>query len=140
MMKFELKNCAECGVVFSSVQGVSICLKCRRVHDDEYTLVKDFVYANPDVTVLEVMEETGVSEEEIIRFLKEGRLELTGKDGAELLKCERCDKPIRVGRFCTECTEKMSRQLKRVGQEVASNLKRTKDRPTQSFHTKKNNK
>ena len=49
-MKFELKNCAECGVVFSSIQGVSICLKCRRVHDDGYSLVKDFVYANPDVT------------------------------------------------------------------------------------------
>ena len=93
----DLRNCSKCGRVFS-YNGVPICSRCSNNDEEDFKKVKEFLYENPGATVRDVSEETGVSDKQIFKYLREGRIEI--RDDSNLfLDCERCGKPIRSGPF-----------------------------------------
>jgi len=101
----QLINCKKCGRMFSSVGGQEFCSKCRTDDETEFKIVREYIYDNPDSTVKDVHEGTGVSEELILKFLRQGRLVL--KDQGVGLECERCGKSITTGRFCDQCAHEL---------------------------------
>lgn len=108
----ELRNCPVCGRVFNYA-GKNMCPACARKEDEEFDTVSDYLYKHPGAGVTEVSEETEVREELILRFLREGRLLVS--DGASAgLFCEACGAPIRTGRLCQRCTEKLTRSVDRL--------------------------
>jgi len=107
-----IRNCKECGRLFQ-YDGISkLCFKCRKQDDEDFRRVKEFLYENPKETVTVVSEETGVSEDKILRYLREGRLEIVGDNPGILLDCEACGKAIRTGRFCDQCAHEIEKGLK----------------------------
>lgn len=107
-----IRNCKECGKLFQ-YDGISkLCYRCRKKDDENFRVVKDFLYENPKETISVVSEETGVSEEKILRYLREGKLEIVGDDPGILLDCEGCGKAIRTGRYCERCAQDMERGFK----------------------------
>jgi len=107
-----VRNCKECGKIFQ-YDGISkLCYECRKKDDENYKVVKEYLYENPKATIIQVSEATGVSEEKILRYLREGRLEITGDHPGFVLDCERCGKAIRTGRFCSECAGLIEREMK----------------------------
>ena len=111
----ELRNCSRCGKLFAS-NGSEICPACIEEMDEQYKLVRDYIYEHPKATVPEVADATGVDEKTIFMLLKEGRLEL--REPGLGLECERCGKAITSGRFCADC-------LKEIGQGLSDGLKAT---------------
>ncbi len=101
----ELKNCKKCGRMFSSVNGQLFCSKCKSSDEEDFRVVREYVYDNPDSTVSDVHEATDVAEEKILKFLRQGRLMLKG-DGVGL-ECERCGKSVSSGRFCDKCAHEL---------------------------------
>lgn len=101
----ELKNCKKCGRMFSSIGGQLFCSKCRPDDENEFRIVREYIYDNPDSTVHDVHEGTGISEELILKFLRQGRLVLKGEGVG--LECERCGKSITSGRFCDACAHEL---------------------------------
>ena len=101
----ELKNCKKCGRMFSSIGGQLFCTKCRTDDEDDFRVVREYIYDNPDSTVSDVHEATEVSEEIILKFLRQGRLTL--KNDGVGLECERCGKNINTGRFCDQCAHEL---------------------------------
>ncbi|WP_054693806.1 hypothetical protein [Syntrophomonas palmitatica] len=65
---------------------------------------------HPRASVVEVSEETGVEEEKILQYLRDGRLISSGF--TEVITCERCGKSIRAGRYCEACKAILDIQLK----------------------------
>jgi hypothetical protein len=61
----------------------------------------------------EVSQETGVSVEKIMRFLREERLEIKSENSNLLLECERCGRSIKSGRFCENCKGAINKDFKR---------------------------
>lgn len=108
----ELRNCPVCGRVFNYV-GKSMCPECVRREDQDYDAVADYLYKHPNASVTEVSEATDVREELILRFLREGRL-LVNDGAAAGLYCESCGAPIRTGRLCQRCMEKLTRSVDRL--------------------------
>lgn len=107
-----IRNCKECGRLFQ-YDGISkLCYRCRKKDDEDFRIVKDFLYENPKETITVVSEETDVSEEKILRYLREGKLEIVGENPGILLDCESCGKAIRTGRYCEKCAQNMERGLK----------------------------
>lgn len=107
-----IRNCKECGKLFQ-YDGISkLCYRCRRKDEEDFRKVKDYIYDNQGATLTQVSEETGVSEDKILRYLREGRLEIVGDNPGLLLDCERCGKAIRTGRYCDECAREIERGLK----------------------------
>lgn len=108
----EPKNCKRCGKIFSYT-GNHLCPDCIEKEDQEFKLVKDYIYENPKCSAYEVSEATGVSVRTIISFLKQDRLqEAEGLSG--LLVCEKCGVPVKSGRHCEKCASQLKRDTKKV--------------------------
>lgn len=120
----DIRNCKRCNRIFQ-FSGNKYCPGCVMELDELYRKVRDYLYRNPDSNILEVSEATGVEEDIILEFLREGRLEL--KEPSLALTCERCDKPITTGRMCKECLREFEQGMKKgLGEatRTASELKR----------------
>lgn len=108
----ELRNCSKCGRVFA-YKGVDVCIRCLDGEEDQFKLVKEYLYDHPGATVNELSEATGVSERQILRYLRENRIEIREENNT-LLDCQRCGKSIRSGRFCDSCIIAMQREFSSV--------------------------
>jgi len=104
-----IRQCAFCTKPFQSI-GRKICPECSAKADQDFFTVRDYLYENKRASIDEVAEETGVSVQTIKHLLKEGRFELIDASGV-LLNCEACRKPIKAGRMCKPCKEKVSNEM-----------------------------
>ncbi len=103
------KTCTRCGCIFV-FRGNKMCDKCVRELDDMFVAVRDFLYENPNATVLEVVEAVeGAQENDIMVFLREGRLEM--KEAGDMLRCEKCGVNITRGRLCEKCRNQLNSVL-----------------------------
>ena len=109
-MSLDLTNCKKCGRAFMSDGNVH-CKRCRDDSEDDYKIVKEYVYDNPGATILEVHEATDVAEKRILQFLREGRLEITD-DTNFVLDCQRCGTAIKSGKYCDKCSHEMAMELR----------------------------
>ncbi|HHU63487.1 MAG TPA: MerR family transcriptional regulator [Clostridiales bacterium] len=117
----DIRNCKSCGKIFL-YQGISICPACSRERDRQYEIVRDYLYENPGANIVEVSEATGVEEDVILMFLKEGRLQLA-KPGIGL-NCERCGVPITTGRLCDNCVKEIKTEAKEITKTELNNAKK----------------
>ncbi|MGI5921536.1 MAG: TIGR03826 family flagellar region protein [Syntrophomonadaceae bacterium] len=110
-MNGDLRNCPQCGRLFA-YQGKNLCQKCLEKEDDEYIIVRRYVRDHPGASVFEVADATGVDEQDILRFLKDGLLHSRGFSAS--LECEGCGKRISEGRFCDSCRARLGAELKQA--------------------------
>ncbi len=106
----ELRNCRRCGRPFLYA-GIPFCPDCQDEDERLFQTLKDYLYDHPQASLGEIVRETGIAYETIVRFLREGRLELTG--GEPPLHCERCGAAIPTGRLCGGCTALLEREISR---------------------------
>jgi flagellar operon protein (TIGR03826 family) len=105
-----LRNCPQCGKLY--VHSLrSLCPECLKKDEENFDRVRDFIYTNPQASLEEVSEETGVSTKNILEYLKEGRLMLRSNNVNILLSCEVCDEPILSGKLCEKCSGKLKREF-----------------------------
>ncbi len=108
----KLESCLRCGsMFFYSGFGKCICAKCKEEDDAQFTLVKDYIYANHTATLKDVAAETGVSIGRIKSFLRDGRLVIPDQS-AVFIDCEVCGTKIKFGRVCRNCAESMNNEIK----------------------------
>ena len=106
----DIKKCPICKKIFSPIGGSLICKDCIRAEEENFIRVRDYLRENRGADINLVSEETGVSTKKILKYLREGRLEVS--DGMEdFLKCEKCGVSIRSGQYCRSCLEKVSKHL-----------------------------
>lgn len=105
----ELKNCPNCGKLFVYVTK-NLCPACAEKDEENFRNVKDYLYENPEATIDEVSEKTGVDTKKILEYLKEGRLILK-QNNPDVLSCESCGNPILTGRFCKNCITNMKKKF-----------------------------
>ncbi|KGG79975.1 TIGR03826 family flagellar region protein [Caloranaerobacter azorensis] len=122
----DIRNCSRCGRIYAYDGINKLCPKCRKEEEEEFKRVKEYIYDHPDANIQMVSEETGVPVKKILRYLREGKLELKTENNL-LLACERCGKPIKTGRFCDKCIVELKRELKSA---VAKkdNIRRNKEK------------
>lgn len=128
-MSLDLTNCKKCGRAFMN-DGNAYCKRCRGDSEDEYKIVKEYVYDNPGATILEVHEATGVAEKRILQYLREGRLEIVD-DTNFVLDCQRCGVSIKSGKYCDKCSHEMAMELR------SAITPKKKEEPAKSADSKK---
>ncbi|MDD3364549.1 MAG: hypothetical protein PHZ03_06170 [Syntrophomonas sp.] len=110
-MNASLRNCPECGRIFGYM-GRNLCPECLGKEENEYMTVRKYVRDHPGAGVFEVAEATGIEEEKILQFLRDGRLQSRGFQGT--LECERCGNKITGGRYCEACRGQMDASIRQV--------------------------
>lgn len=113
-----IKNCKKCNRIFAD-DSFDLCPICRNNDAEEFKAVKDFLYDNPGADIQTVSEVTGVDTKKILKFLREGKLEITDNSPNLILDCERCGAPIKTGKFCNKCISEMEREFRGA---VSSNI------------------
>jgi flagellar operon protein (TIGR03826 family) len=114
----DVRNCRRCGKIYSYIGGVPLCNECKRQDEEDFKRVKEYLYDHPKATIYEVSNELDISVQRIKNYLKQGRLEIIGDEGNLILECELCGKSIKTGRFCEECTNSLSRDIKSTVDEI----------------------
>jgi len=106
-----LGNCPRCGHVFLQVPGgTPLCPACVRLEEESYKKVFKFFSEKPSATAQEISAETGVEIKEILKFVRENRLQLVKVDIS--FKCEKCGSPTRNGKLCDNCRKKLNDDIK----------------------------
>jgi flagellar operon protein (TIGR03826 family) len=113
----DIRNCKRCGQVYNYL-GKPICPDCIQSDEDDFKRVKEYLYKNPGTSMSKVSEDLEISVQKITRYLREGRLEITGDEANLILSCESCGKSIRTGRFCNECSGGLARDLQKTADEI----------------------
>ncbi len=104
-----LGNCAACGkVAFVGARG--LCSACLKQEDEDFDRLREFLAREPQLTVEELAERSGLDEGRILRFLREGRLVMS--QASSPLRCQRCGEPIPGGRFCPRCLRELEQSLR----------------------------
>lgn len=105
-----IKNCPKCKKIFSPINGKTICDECHKKEEEQFAIVRDYLRENRGADINVVSEETGVSTKKILKYLREGRLEVS-EGMSDFLKCEKCGVSIKSGTYCKNCSEKMANKL-----------------------------
>lgn len=129
----EIANCSRCGNVF--LKGLrDICQDCYNKEEEAFQTVNKFLkkQKNRTATMLQIIEETGVEEFYISKFIKEKRLLLT-KFPNLTYPCEVCGTGIQTGRLCKGCQDNILKDLQleeELEQKSAERRKETASRPS----------
>lgn len=91
--------------------GPKLCPDCRKEEEEMFKKVRDYLNENGPANYYTIAEATGIKEEIIKQWLKDGRLEVP-EDSEIFIKCERCGCDIRSGRYCPACAAEMTKELK----------------------------
>ena len=100
-------QCILCRKPFQSIGG-KVCESCNEKLDEDFRVVRDYIYEHKRADIDKVAEETKVPKQHILYLLKQGRLIIEDPAGGSLLSCEVCKKPISTGKMCDECKKQLA--------------------------------
>jgi uncharacterized OB-fold protein len=129
MTNYGLKNCKKCGKVYSS--PLDVCSNCRKEEEEHFDIIYAYLKEYPSATVEEVAVVTKVPEEQILRFLSEGRLSSSANAFAIHGKCLNCGVTIQRGNYCSKCIT----TIKLKANEALSQISERKESTKNSVHT-----
>ena len=105
-----LRNCARCGKMFNYVAGPAICEPYKKLAEEDFQKVKQYIADNPTASLKQISEDNQVTAKQIQQWIREERL-MFSKDSPIQLLCENCGEPITTGRFCAKCKTSMANTL-----------------------------
>lgn len=123
-------TCQICNVDYECDQIKKLCPKCRKVDQNVFNVIREYLYTFPGASINEVTEETGIASKFVLKYLREGRLETVG--AIKVLQCEICSAPINYGHLCEACEKKKNHGF--TSKSVSSRS------TSQVMHTKKKKK
>jgi len=120
----DIRNCKHCNRLFQ-YQSSKYCPNCVIELDKVFMVIREYIYENPDSTIVEVSENTGVDNEIIMDFLREGKLEL--KEASLMLECRSCGKAIKTGVMCKDCLSNFETEMKKSVGKAKDNIDKLRD-------------
>lgn len=109
-----LMNCQECGRVYLGTIG-KLCPECREQSEHLFDVVKNYIMDHSNASVQDISSATGVPQDKVLSFLREGRLVASG---TATYPCAGCGTPIDTGRFCAPCRVRMSQSLQDAARQM----------------------
>lgn len=125
-----LKNCVECGRIFSPTRGEKICRDCRLKEEELERQVMSYVRDHPGISIQEAVRGTGVPEKIVKRMAREGMFVTQGFAANVTYPCTRCGKPISSGTYCTDCLQALRNETKKAAESMQIRAKTDKKMST----------
>lgn len=114
-----LKNCIKCGKIYEDYLDLyKMCPDCRTQESDLLRQVKDYLWDYPGTTEAKLRELFGVTHEQVTKWLREERLEITPESNIKLT-CVRCGSMILKGKYCDHCKKVVGDELDSLKKELS---------------------
>lgn len=118
-----IDNCPRCGRIYVKNQ-YGVCISCFKEIEQEYDRCSKYLRENRGCTLQELSEATEVSIKQITKFIREGRIAISTAPNMSY-PCEVCGDPIRESNMCSNCRERLNRDIGHLKEE--QNRVKTKD-------------
>lgn len=108
----DLVNCANCGKIMVANQFRDICQDCYKEEENQFNIVYKYMRKreNRAATKQQVVEATSVSEELLLKFIKNGRIQV--KQFPNLgYPCDKCGTIIQTGKLCANCAAELKKEI-----------------------------
>ena len=132
----DVRNCRKCGKVFNYISGVPICQACRELEETKFQEVKKFVQDCKEAGINEIVEQCGVSHNQVNQWIRQERL-VFADDSPIGINCEGCGCMIKTGRFCEKCKMDLARGITNITKpkpvEQPAPRKDTKENPRMRY-------
>jgi len=112
----EIKACKRCGSLFKSDVRI-FCPTCRKIEEEEFRRVREYLRLNRDASLMEIVIATGVDQKKILDYIRRGRIEVQKEDFGVIIKCEICSAPVSSGMLCLKCYQKLTQPSKETAEE-----------------------
>jgi len=109
----ELRNCPNCGKVFVKINR-NLCPDCIQQEERDFEEVRKYLKDYPGASVSEIAEVTGIEENKILKWIREGRLDASYHGTGSAVTCKRCGVSIPLGNLCTKCARELASQIKSI--------------------------
>lgn len=106
----DLRNCPECGKVFVKISK-NLCPDCIEKDEKAFEEVRAYLKDYPGASVEEICGATGVEEKKVLKWIREGQIEVCFREGGRVLTCKGCGVPVTSGNFCARCAKDLSSQI-----------------------------
>ncbi|GFZ99358.1 hypothetical protein GCM10008018_52020 [Paenibacillus marchantiophytorum] len=110
--QLSVANCPRCGKVFQKNLR-NQCSDCSYSMDTILTSCLEFLRRNYRATNAQVYAATGVNPEQVYVWIKEGKLHLSDYPNLNY-PCASCSKPIRQQKMCSDCTSRITRDIREL--------------------------
>lgn len=90
-----MEKCRECGRIFGALPR-GVCASCLDQREGDFRMVRDWLRDNRSASIPVVSEATGVDEGVIVRFIREGRIEIVDPANDPALQRDRRDEERRA--------------------------------------------
>lgn len=90
-----VQRCSECGGLFANMPR-GVCAGCLDQRERDFRVVRDWLRDNRGAGIPEATEATGVDEGVIVRFIREGRIEIVDPTSDPALQRQREDEERRA--------------------------------------------
>ena len=107
----KLKNCVQCGKIFTPVRNEKICRDCTIKQEEKEREVIRYVRDNPGVSMKDAAMATGVSDKFIKQMASQGLFTNITLNESFFYPCVKCGRPISRGTYCTDCFKKVAEQM-----------------------------
>jgi flagellar operon protein (TIGR03826 family) len=108
----EITNCLRCNALFMKNKFRDVCENCYKEDEKMYEKVYQFLKKreNRAATMETVINQTGVEEELLYKWVKKGRIQTKLFPNLGY-PCDKCGKIINTGKLCQGCTDSLKRDL-----------------------------
>jgi ribosomal protein L32 len=104
-----LSKCPKCGELFTK-DRFPICPVCKTRENEQLDTLRRYTDHNPDATMEELEKISGLTKDQIIVHIREGRL-ISMNARQIMLNCEQCGAEIMTGHFCRTCKTELADRL-----------------------------
>jgi flagellar operon protein (TIGR03826 family) len=106
-MSLNVANCPRCGKVYMK-NSYGICGNCIKDMDMQYEKCLKYLREYRTCSINELSEATGVTHQQITKFIREGRISIKGNPNMSYA-CDVCGTSIRENSMCEPCRSKLAK-------------------------------
>ncbi|UUZ79518.1 hypothetical protein LJK88_30860 [Paenibacillus sp. P26] len=117
MTMLKVDHCPKCGKVYQKNLR-NLCQSCIDSYEDDYNRCNAYLRDHRKSTNAELSQATGVSERQIIGFIKENKLPI-GSYPHLHYPCSSCRAPIRQHHLCSSCSIRISKEIRHLQEQEA---------------------
>lgn len=119
----KLKNCSQCGKIFTPMRNEKICRDCRIKQEEKEREVLQYVRDHPGISMKDAAVATGVSDKFMKQMVSQGLFSNFTVNESFLYPCVKCGKPISKGTYCTDCLKTLRQETKKVAEQMHIRVK-----------------
>ncbi|WP_315970080.1 TIGR03826 family flagellar region protein [Bacillus tuaregi] len=108
----DIDNCPKCGKIMIKSKFRDVCEACYKEEEKQYEIIYKFMRKreNRAATIKQIIDATGVEEDLLLKFIKNGRFQQTQFPNLGY-PCEKCGKIIQSGKLCDSCAKELRTEL-----------------------------